>query len=358
MTIKIKTTFRLVLIPLVLTLPFLRAEAHHSRANFDIDSTISMTGTVTNVRWRSPHVFWMVEVENADGQIENWTFEGHSISGLVGNGWEPDSVDVGDHVLVVANPNRNPDTLFGLLDYFQHDDGRVFYSFRPPEGVEAMGRDNLEPLQPSTDFTGTWTRQSDGTPEQALRAALIGSANAAPTGLPLTAAGEALIERFSPNNDPFLNCEPIGVPRIITWPYAIRWTREGDTLMMEKELAQQTRTVYFNQPNPPADYVPDELGYSTGRILEDGTLEIESTNFAPTGWGIVSGLDSSDQKHILEQYTLSDDGLMLFYTYTLTDPVYLTESLVASGRYRKIPDHEFTDQPCDIETSRQHLQFE
>jgi len=338
--------------------PFLSVEAHHSRAGFEIDETVRLTGTVTNVRWRSPHVFWGIDTVNADGESENWTIEGHSIPGLLGNGWEQDSVKVGDHVVVVVNPNRNPDRHFGLLDYFQHDDGRVFYSFRAPEGIEIMGRNDDQGVTPSTDFSGTWTRVSVGTPEENLRRALIGSGFSGPTGLQLTPVGEAQVARFNTNDDPFLNCEPLPLPRIITWPYAIRWTRNDDQLLIEKELAQQLRTVYFDQEKPPVNYVPDELGYSTGRLLDDGTLEIETSNFSQTGWGIVNGLDSSDQKNIVEEYRLSEDGLFLSYLYTLTDPVYLTESVVTEGRYRKIIDHEFTNVPCDVETSRQHLEFE
>ena len=32
------------------------AHAHHSRANFDLDNTIELTGTVTKFRYRNPLV--------------------------------------------------------------------------------------------------------------------------------------------------------------------------------------------------------------------------------------------------------------------------------------------------------------
>ena len=342
---------------LLLCVSCLSVQAHHSRANFDIDETIRLNGTVTNVRWRSPHVYWQLSVVNEQGETEDWAIEGHSIPGLMGNGWQQDSVKTGDHVLVVANPSRDPESRFILLDYFQHDDGRVFYSFRPPEGVESRGRDNDLGVAPSTDFSGTWTRLADGTPEENLRRALIGGFGA-PTGLSLTVTGEAQVANYDANDDPYLNCEPLPLPRIITWPYSLRWTRANDHMLIEKELAQQVRRVYFDRETPPSDYVPDELGFSKGRMSGDGTLVIETGNFAPTRWGIVNGLDSSEQKSLLEEYRLSADGLIMSWRFTLTDPVYLTEPLVTEGRYRKIADHEFTNVPCDVQTSRQHLEFE
>jgi len=357
---KIIESFKKVLIAFFICTPILSAEAHHSRAPFLIDETITMTGVVKQVRWRSPHVFWAVDVTNEDGQVETWTIEGHSIAGLMGNGWQQDSVKVGDRVQVVANPNRDTSRKFGLLDYFQHEDGRVFYSFRPPEGVEPMQATNLigdGEIRPSTDFSGTWAGLSDLTPEERLRRALIGNFSA-PVGLDLTARGEAQVAEFDINDDPFLQCLALGVPRTITWPYATRITRDAGRMQIETELIPEIRTIYFDRETPPADYVPDALGFSRGEILDDGTLLITTTDFAHTAWGITRGLDSSTEKQILEEYSLADDGLVISYRVTVTDPEYLTEPMVTEGRYRKVAEHEFTREYCDIEISNLHLQFE
>jgi hypothetical protein len=351
-------SLKFFLISLLASLPLASVEAHHSRAMFDIDNTIEIEGVVSLVRWRSPHVYWGVEVTNAQSETEEWMIEGHSISGLMGNGWQPDSVQTGDHVRVIINPSRDESRHFGLLDYFRHDDGRIFYSFRPPEGTQARERvENTAPITPSTDFSGTWIRTRQGTAEESLRSALVGNFDA-PDPSSLTPIGQALVANFDLNDDPYLDCVPLGVPRIITWPYAHRWSREDNRLILEKEQSPQVRVVYFNQPEPPADYVPNELGYSTGRILDDGTLQITTQHFAPTKWGTIRGLDSSEQKTVVEEYTLADDGLSMRYVFTVSDPIYLTEPLMTSGAYRKTEDHAFTTEQCDIETSRQHLQFE
>src|SRR4051794_25374609 len=70
------------------------AQAHHSRAQFQLDKLTPMTATITRVRWSNPHVFYAGTVVNDQGVKEEWVFEGHSISGLVRQGWSEDLVKV------------------------------------------------------------------------------------------------------------------------------------------------------------------------------------------------------------------------------------------------------------------------
>ena len=334
--------------------------AHHSRAMFQLDNSMELQGTVTNFLWRNPHVFIVVDAVNEQGETEQWTLESHSVSGLLGNGWQQDSLSAGDRVRIVANPSTDETKNFALLDYLILDDGKLFYSFRAPEGVDAIIPDipDQRAQAGSTDFSGTWTRMSSVPPEQALRAALVGSGFDAPTELPLTAAGRAQVANFDLNDDPYLSCIPLSVPRIITWPYAQRWSWSDNELVLEKEMSPQVRVIHFDQATPPADYMPNELGYSFGRIEEDGSLIIETSGFAQTPWGITRGLDSSIEKTITEVYQLENDGFEMGFTYILTDPVYLTEPLVETGRYRAIRDHEFTSELCDLDAANRHLEFE
>ena len=42
-----------------------RASAHHSfSAEFDANQAVTLTGTVTSVEWRSPHVWFYVDVKD------------------------------------------------------------------------------------------------------------------------------------------------------------------------------------------------------------------------------------------------------------------------------------------------------
>jgi len=81
------------------TLP---AVAHHSfAATFDGEQSIELTGTVTEIDWRNPHVWFYVDIENEQGETENWGFEMGSPNGLIRLGWSRNSLEVG-HVVTVS----------------------------------------------------------------------------------------------------------------------------------------------------------------------------------------------------------------------------------------------------------------
>ena len=52
------------------------AWAHHNMsAMFDFNQVVTRTGTLAELDWRNPHIYMLVDVEDA-GKIERWSFEG------------------------------------------------------------------------------------------------------------------------------------------------------------------------------------------------------------------------------------------------------------------------------------------
>jgi len=49
---------------------------HNMTALFDLNDRVTLTGTFTKVDWRNPHIQFLVEAKNAQGQTESWTVEG------------------------------------------------------------------------------------------------------------------------------------------------------------------------------------------------------------------------------------------------------------------------------------------
>ncbi|MGH9255661.1 MAG: DUF6152 family protein [Vicinamibacterales bacterium] len=50
--------------------------AHHSfSAGFDLSHKFTVTGTLTKIDWRNPHIQLFVDVKNAQGQPEAWVIE-------------------------------------------------------------------------------------------------------------------------------------------------------------------------------------------------------------------------------------------------------------------------------------------
>ena len=80
------------------------ANAHHSfAAEFDANSPLELTGTVTKVAWANPHTFFYIDVTTAKGDVENWALEMGSPNGLVRRGWTRDSMKIGDVVTVMGS---------------------------------------------------------------------------------------------------------------------------------------------------------------------------------------------------------------------------------------------------------------
>jgi len=79
------------------------AEAHHSFASvFDREDPINLTGTVTKIEWMNPHTWFYIDVEEEDGNVENWALEMGSPNTLVRRGWNHNSLQVGEVVTVVG----------------------------------------------------------------------------------------------------------------------------------------------------------------------------------------------------------------------------------------------------------------
>jgi len=75
--------------------------AHHSfAAEYDIKSTVTLNGTVTNIEWTNPHARFYVVVMGEDGKVVNWEIESGSPNQLARNGWTRSAVKVGDVVTV------------------------------------------------------------------------------------------------------------------------------------------------------------------------------------------------------------------------------------------------------------------
>jgi Family of unknown function (DUF6152) len=327
------------------------ATAHHSRAAFDLDQRIELEGTITEVEWRSPHVYYEAAIRNATGGTDTWTFEGHSIPGFSRVGWFRDTLRVGDAVTIVAHPTRRADTHFAMLYSATQADGTIHYAYQIPEGQTVPGAADRTPTAASKDFSGTWRNMIS------VREAALGSFHP-PSDWPLTAKGREQVAAWNVRADPEIDCVPLGVPRLILATYSHAWRREPGRIVILKERSPQVRVIHLDGAAKPADFVPDELGYSTGRFEADGTLVVETTGFAPTRWGNARGLDSSAEKRVVERYRLTGDGYRMSVAYTIEDPVYLTEPFTVTGEYQKTADYEFVDEPCDKATAHRFLEFE
>ncbi|MEM7080793.1 MAG: DUF6152 family protein [Pseudomonadota bacterium] len=318
------------------------AKAHHSRAAFDLDTSISVYGRVTEVAWTNPHYY--LSLEARAGYSGVWVFEGHSIPGLVRNGWRRDTVRVGDFITVDAWPNLVPDVPFALLTSVTLSAGETYYSFQPRAG--SIGA-NLQPT-PSMELAGTWRVV------RSLRANLVGVFDA-PEDLPLTDAAQLVLDAYDPQDDPSLDCQSRGLPRMLEWPYAQRWAPAGSGFAVTMEHATDVRSVRTEERECEAS----SMGCSVGRALPDGGYEVVTTHFSPQRWGITRGVDSSTAKRLIERYRVLEGGTRLQLDYTVSDEQMLREPVQMRLFYERLAAFTFAAEPaCDLSTARRHLRYD
>lgn len=348
----------LILVHSVSVVP--QSRAHHSRANFDLDEEIRLAGTVTEVRWANPHVYFEIEDQNGT----NWLIEGHSVPGVIGLGWTRETIQPGDTILAGVNRDLNPDRKFALIQWFVTDDG-VAMAGMPrvaiPADVASTAANGGAPIQsdsqrgpvaapPSTDFSGNWRADLRG------RNLSTGSQFSPDPSLPLTEAGRASLAAYDPADNPQHACDYRGFPGNLLVPYGIRIDRYADRFELLKEDSWVTSTIWLDQNSIPADAAQHPDGIARATFEDERTLVFAITDFAPTTWGNGRGIDSSDQKEIHGRMILAEDGMSIDVSFEIRDPVYLTEPIHRRGTLLIEPDRDLILEPCDPGNSSIHLE--
>jgi|SRR5215467_15202090 len=87
--------------------------AHHALAGeYDLNQSITVTGTVTKVEWSNPHVRVYLNTNRSGAtDIMHWELEMASPNLLYLSGLKIDSLRRGDQVTVTAHPARNGSNL-------------------------------------------------------------------------------------------------------------------------------------------------------------------------------------------------------------------------------------------------------
>jgi DNA/RNA endonuclease YhcR with UshA esterase domain len=110
------------------------AWAHHSfAAAYDLQQPITVHGTIVNVLLRNPHSWFMLNVKNESGQVEEWAFEAGTPSGMIRNGYKPSVIKAGAEVTIKGFRARDASQKRGMLRELTTADGQVFGLFGPQE---------------------------------------------------------------------------------------------------------------------------------------------------------------------------------------------------------------------------------
>lgn len=83
------------------------AHGHHSfSAEFDSDKVVTVTGTISEVRFRNPHVQYFLEA-GTDGDTTRWIVAGHTMVVMRRSNITADTVKVGDRITASGYAGRN-----------------------------------------------------------------------------------------------------------------------------------------------------------------------------------------------------------------------------------------------------------
>ena len=321
------------------------AGAHHSFAtHYDTGNVIEISGVLSDVKMRNPHSFFEVDVVNAAGETETWEVEAHAVPILRRLGITRDTLKVGDAVTVTGPRSRRPEKLLMFGAEIRTAGGDTFEMLdsirQAPDYYVTDEREGLE------RFSGKWMTYITGQ-------------RVTDSPMPLNDAAKEAREHFDARENSSSQCIPMNLPSLLMLPYVYQVSIDGDTVRILHEYSQVRRPVVLDGET--TNVTDPMFGVRTGRY-EDGVLVVETRDFPAMSAGLASGWDpngngkdipSSEQKVLVERYTVSDDGARLVLDYTVSDPEYLTAPFSDQVVWHRMPDdspiYEFE---CDAEIAR------
>jgi len=139
------------------------------------------------------------------------------------------------------------------------------------------------------------------------------------------------------------NCEPPGMPQIMTQPYPVEFLFTPGKVTMAIEAYSQMRRIYIDgrphADDPDPTYQGDSIGHWEGE-----TLVIDTVGFIPTSL-IMPGIGHSDQMRIEERIRKVSPDTMEIRT-TIIDPKALVEPWTATRTYKRHADWELKEYIC------------
>jgi hypothetical protein len=106
--------------------------AHHSfAAEFDDTKPVKMTGVIKKVEWTNPHIWFYLDVKNADGTVTNWAFSGGAPGQLMRRGITRETLKIGAEVVVEGFRAKDASNN-GFGQRVTYPDGRNVFTAAPP----------------------------------------------------------------------------------------------------------------------------------------------------------------------------------------------------------------------------------
>ena len=110
------------------------ASAHHSlTVEFDISKTVTLSGTITEMKWTNPHTWFYIDVKDEKGEVRNWAVEFASPNSLYRRGWRQTDLPPRSTITVAGYPSRDNSRTISSTDV-KLADGRTLFAGTPADG--------------------------------------------------------------------------------------------------------------------------------------------------------------------------------------------------------------------------------
>ena len=331
------------------------ASAHHPvHGKFDPAEEMQLSGIVTKVDWRSPHVHIFLNVAN-NNQPVNWAIELENPSILVNNGWKEDSLEPGDAITVAGMRARDGSRQIWGNAVTLSDSGRQVYSVssnapaKPLTGrpVPRWPNDNKPALGAGPGgIGGIWSYPSeealveDGVNITMNEYGLLDNIDEAARVAPLqdwALARYVNRQQRQLQDDPtYLNCKPPGGPRQYQSDLGFQLIEDKKNERIFVLLGSGNRNyrlIYLDGRDASGQVGGDDdnplyYGRSTGN-WEGDTLVVNTTGFNEDFWFTNGGLPHTNRLSMVEKFTRTNFDT-LHYEVTIDDPGAYTRPWTAS----------------------------
>ena len=200
------------------------------------------------------------------------------------------------------------------------------------------------------DFTGLWLLQTGE--KRAVPKEVEGLLT--PAGKARMDARNAQIAAGFPQSEGHVRCEPADMPQMMTAPFAIQIMQNADRIVLNAEVANLPRTIFFRAAHPkPDDLDPSWNGDSIAR-WRGAALAIDTIGFND-GEALDFNFDPpvfrTEALHLTEVWTLEDGGATLVDRMTLDDPRTFVKPVTVVYHYARRPKAEgLMEKVCDVDS--------
>jgi hypothetical protein len=191
------------------------------------------------------------------------------------------------------------------------------------------------PVVPDSQVNGPVPRMPDGHPD--LSGPWLGGGSNAdieregglkPGELPLLPWARELRDKRKEQDEPYVACTPMSVPRINPFPWKMVYslTPKGVTeiyILHELGDGGAHRVVYMDGRKHPDDVFPTWYGHSIGH-WEGDTLVIDTVGYNDKFWFDSRGTPHTEKLHTIERWTRLNYGRIV-NEFTLEDPGALSK---------------------------------